>query len=554
MASPAEVHILDYAGRHIGPIVGGGYDTGIPGSDFWTTDVSGELAGEGDSQARRISIRPADLSQLDSIILVGTDFGTFDFIFTIPDRLAGTQYKVAFIDVPIGLEEIYFLDPNPDTGFVLLSPLGEHVVPTEVSVIPLDLPVNLSIEGVASGHGMYQSDVVATLSASTRSYLPPIVVFEYDLGNGWQTYQEPLTFTTNGEHILRYRGIFEDGSYDVIQEAIFMIYRTNNPPIADAGPNQELEEGSTVTLSAAASMDPDDAPITFEWELISSTGPEVLLSSTTDIAPTFFAPDDGVYTFRVTVMDSKGATDEGETVVTVSNSAPFVEDITAPLVPVLINTMIIASAEFIDAGIFDDHSAIWNWGDGSTSPGIIVEGDGQGVVTGEHTYSEPSIYTIQLTVTDKDGEFGTSVFQYLVVYDPEGEFVTGGGWIDSPTGAYALDPSLVSKANFGFNAKYKNGATIPSGQTQFGLQETDFNFHSAEYEWLVFSGDQAQYQGTGTVNGEGGYGFLVSVIDGDVDGGDGLDRFRVKIWDLVSGEIVYDSQMGDPAVQPRQCC
>ncbi len=245
-------------------------------------------------------------------------------------------------------------------------------------------------------------------------------------------------------------------------------------------------------------------------------------------------------------MDSKGATDEDETVVTVSNRAPFVEDITAPLVPVLINTMITASAEFTDAGIIDDHSAIWNWDDGSTSPGTVIEGDGQGVVTGEHTYNEPGIYTIQLTVTDNNGAFGTSAFQYLVVYDPEGEFVTGGGWIDSPAGAYALDPSLVSKANFGFNAKYKNGATIPSGQTHFSLQETDFNFHSAEYEWLIFSGYQAQYQGTGTVNGEGGYGFLISVIDGDVDSGDGLDRFRVKIWDLISGEIVYDSQMGDP--------
>ena len=542
-ASPIDVHILDYAGRHTGPIAGGGYDIGIPGSSFWTT----ELLGEGSDQGDRVSILTADISQIDTIIIEGTDEGTFDFFLKVPDRSTGTLYEVAYVDVPVFTGKLFILSLVPEAGFELLGLPGGTVAPTMVSTRSFDLPVNLSLSGLLNEYGQYYvSEVIATISASSRTDIPAISSLEYDLGAGWQTYQEPLTITTNGEHILRYRGIFEDGSYDVIQMSIFEIYRTNYPPIADAGPDQGLEEGSIVTLSAASSIDPDEDPITFVWELISNTGPEVVLSSTTDIAPTFLAPDNGVYTFRVTVTDSTGATDDDDTVVTVSNRAPFVENITAPLVPMLIDATMTASAEFTDAGIVDDHSATWIWGDGSTSPGTVVEGDGQGFVTDDHTYSESGVYTIQLTVTDKDGAFGTSVFQYLVVYDPEGEFVTGGGWIDSPAGAYAPDSSFVGKAKFGFNAKYKNGATIPGGQTQFGLQGIDFNFHSAEYEWLVFSGDQAQYQGTGTVNGEDGYGFLVSVTDGDVDGGDGLDRCRVKIWDLISGVIVYDSQMGDP--------
>jgi hypothetical protein len=147
-------------------------------------------------------------------------------------------------------------------------------------------------------------------------------------------------------------------------------------------------------------------------------------------------------------------------------------------------------------------------------------------------------------------EVSTSTSHYVVVYDPYGEFVTGGGWINSPTGAYALDPVILGKANFGFNAKYRSGATIPNGQTQFNLHDADFIFHSTEYEWLVISGNQAIYQGTGTVNKEGGYGFRVSIIDGDSDGVDGIDRFRIRIWNLENGDIVYDSQMDDPLNTP----
>ena len=38
----------------------------------------------------------------------------------------------------------------------------------------------------------------------------------------------------------------------------------------------------------------------------------------------------------------------------------------------------------------------------------------------------------------------------LVHYDPSSGHVTGGGWINSPPGAYAPNPLLAGKASFGF--------------------------------------------------------------------------------------------------------
>lgn len=131
-----------------------------------------------------------------------------------------------------------------------------------------------------------------------------------------------------------------------------------------------------------------------------------------------------------------------------------------------------------------------------------------------------------------------------MVYDPNGGFVTGGGWINSPVGAYSPSPALTGKATFDFVSKYQKGASVPTGQTQFEFQVADFSFQSTAYQWLVISGPKAQYKGTGTINGSGSYGFILTAIDGQIRGGGGTDKFRIKIWDTSTGSVVYDNQMG----------
>ena len=86
---------------------------------------------------------------------------------------------------------------------------------------------------------------------------------------------------------------------------------------------------------------------------------------------------------------------------------------------------------------------------------------------------------------------------------------------------------------------------MPTGETEFQFKVANLNFHSSSYEWLVIAGARAQYKGTGTINGSGNYGFLLTAIDGQVNGGGGVDKFRMKIWDQSNGDvIVYDNQIG----------
>jgi len=81
------------------------------------------------------------------------------------------------------------------------------------------------------------------------------------------------------------------------------------------------------------------------------------------------------------------------------------------------------------------------------------------------------------------------------------------------------------------------------------------NFHSDEYQWLVIAGAKAMYKGTGTINGEGNYGFMISAIDEELTPRTNTDLFRIKIWDKDNNDLmIYDNQLGaeddsDPTTQ-----
>lgn len=113
-------------------------------------------------------------------------------------------------------------------------------------------------------------------------------------------------------------------------------------------------------------------------------------------------------------------------------------------------------------------------------------------------------------------------------------FVTAGGWIVSPAGAYAADSAATGKAFIPFTLKYKKGALQPTGNLQFQLLGTDLNFRSTSFDWLVINraGTLAQFKGQGTI-GDAAYQFMVWVADGKPD------MYRIRIWN--GDGVVYDN-------------
>ena len=230
------------------------------------------------------------------------------------------------------------------------------------------------------------------------------------------------------------------------------------------------------------------------------------------------------------------------------NVAPVVTAITLPVNPVPIATAVGISAAFTDGNASDAHSANISWDDGTITAEAVSEAGGAGTVSAYHAYAAAGVYTVKAVVSDGNlsgtRSSALDVPAFVVVFDPSAGFVTGGGWITSPEGAFPANPVLTGKASFGFVSKYKPGASSPSGNTGFQFHAANFTFSSTTYEWLVVAGATAKFKGTGVVNGTGNYRFMLSAVDGHINGGGGVDRFRIKIWDLASGDVVYDNQMG----------
>ena len=84
----------------------------------------------------------------------------------------------------------------------------------------------------------------------------------------------------------------------------------NETPVADAGPDRTLDEGTPVTLDGSASFDPDGEIAGYEWE--QTAGTPVTLDDPQAPAPSFTAPQVDIplatLVFRLTVTDDEGAT------------------------------------------------------------------------------------------------------------------------------------------------------------------------------------------------------------------------------------------------------
>jgi PKD repeat protein len=344
--------------------------------------------------------------------------------------------------------------------------------------------------------------------------------------------------------------------HGAVDSKSFKVAVTNRAPeITAMGGPYSVVEGGGVRFAPVA-RDADGDPLRYSWNFSGTRdGSGKLIEESTLASPVQLYKDDKgtPFTASLTVTDDEGASATQSVAVSVSNAKPVIvgQIQGLPTGPIAAGTPVTLSVDFADAGVLDKHGASTiTWDAGATETaiplsGIQEPGDGPGRVTATKTLSA-GVYTVTMTVRDDGGATAqASASAYIVVYDPSAGFVTGGGWITSPAAACQLSSACASatgKASFGFVAKYKQGQSAPDGNTQFQFQAGGLKFSSTSYDWLVVASSKAQYKGRGTVNGGGSYGFLLTAIDGDAKGD--ADQFRIKIWDLGSGAVVYDNKLG----------
>jgi endonuclease G len=181
---------------------------------------------------------------------------------------------------------------------------------------------------------------------------------------------------------------------DKLPNAIERIVEANDraPVAATDGPYIGIE-GSSVTLDASGSSDPDGDALTYEWSFgDGATG--------TGSRPVHVYTDNGTYPVSVIVSDEYGAADTATTVVTVMNAAPTVAAFGGAAL--LQGESYSAAGTFADAGD-DTFTAIVDYGDGSGPHALALEG---GSFVLAHRYTSAGTFTVTVRVSDDDGGEG----------------------------------------------------------------------------------------------------------------------------------------------------
>ena len=309
----------------------------------------------------------------------------------------------------------------------------------------------------------------------------------------------------------------------------------NADPVASVGGSYVGEEGSAVAL-ALSGNDSDGDALTFSWDL----GDGTTGSGAAPPANHVYA-DNGTYVIMLAVDDGRGGADTARTTATISNVAPSLAAFSIPATPMGLTPggiTVPVSSSFTDPGTVDTHTASLDCGSGVTAQSEVV---GE-MASSACSFSSAGVYSIRLTVRDKDGGSDTKLSSApIVVFDPAGGRLTGGGWVASPAGAVAFAPTAAGKLTFSLNARYEPGSSIPTGKAELNLTVGKLEFRSTSLDWLVATEASAQLQGRGTVNGRGDYAFSVVAIDGQSTG-----AVRIRIWHRPSGTLLYDSRPGAP--------
>ena len=154
---------------------------------------------------------------------------------------------------------------------------------------------------------------------------------------------------------------------------VYVTPEINEPPIANAGEDQVVDEGAVVILDGSCSLDPDGETVSYQWIQVSGT--PVTLAGPTSVLPTFIAPDVGsveeTLTFRLTVTDTGGSQGTDTCSVTVIPEAQT-DNITITSATYIIKKNILSINAVSDAPTGSVTLTVWaNYGTGTVKLGEL---------------------------------------------------------------------------------------------------------------------------------------------------------------------------------------
>jgi hypothetical protein len=244
---------------------------------------------------------------------------------------------------------------------------------------------------------IYSNSATFTFTGTDNVTPSGSLTFECKLDSGaWTACTSPKTYSSlaSGSHTFSVRAKDAAGNVDATPASYTWKISVNQPPVAEAGGPYSGNEGSSITLDGSKSTDPDNNIVRYDWNLDN----DALYDDASGVKPTVTFADNGVYMVRLKVTDAGGLSSTDNATVTIYNLPPLITSFTISCT-LSVSTPVSARVTFKDPGILDTFTAVWNWGDGTSSIGVITGY----TITGSHTYTRAGTYTITITITDNSG-------------------------------------------------------------------------------------------------------------------------------------------------------
>ncbi len=220
-----------------------------------------------------------------------------------------------------------------------------------------------------------------------------------------------VTFTQPGNYVFKLVVTDDKGASDTTTVTVTVTDTQQNlPPVAKASANPATivfspDVPQVSQLDSNGSVDPDGTIVSFNWSLSSGpTGGAVITTPDKPVTTASFAQV-GIYVFKLTVTDDKGASDGTSVTVTVteSNQGPVAKAAANPST-IIFSPLVVNLSQLDSNGSVDPDGTIvsfnWSLSSGPTG-GAVINTPDKPVTT--VSFAQVGIYVFKLIVTDDKG-------------------------------------------------------------------------------------------------------------------------------------------------------